>query len=99
MVEGEIIQEGAFWTFRATCPRCGKPAEVKGLRKRALDHWQKGVLVQDAFPALSPAEREVLASGMHDECFDAWYPDVDVDPPTDDEILGYIQKIREEGSL
>ncbi len=75
MVKGVIVREsGVFYTFRATCPRCEKPAEVTGLRKRALDRWQDGALVQTAFPGLSPAEREILVSGMHDECFNAWYP-------------------------
>jgi hypothetical protein len=91
MVKGMIIKEsGVFYTFRATCPRCEKPAEVKGLRKRALDRWQAGALVQNAFPGLSPAEREILASGMHDECFNAWFP-----PDPEDEI--YIGEIRGEG--
>src|SRR5271154_3191187 len=81
MIKGEIIQEGAFWTFRATCPRCEKPAEVKGLRKRALDRWQGGALVQDVFPQICPSGREILASGMHDACFDEWfYPP---DPPVE----------------
>ncbi len=74
MVKGMIIKEGAFYTFRTACPRCEKPAEVKGLRKRALDRWQSGTLVQNAFPDLSAVDREILASGMHDECFDAWFP-------------------------
>jgi hypothetical protein len=75
MVKGDVIQEpGGFWTFRTTCPRCEKPAEVRGLRKRAIERWQQGVLVQNAFPALSVDDLEILASGMHSECFDAWFP-------------------------
>ena len=77
MVAGEIVREGTFFTFRTMCPRCGKPAEVKGLRRRALEMWQKGAHIQDMFPDLSSAEREILMSGLHDECFDAWYPDLD----------------------
>jgi hypothetical protein len=73
MVKGVITKEpGGFYAFRTTCPHCKEPAEVKGLRKRALDRWQAGASVQDVFPQICPADREILASGMHDACFDEW---------------------------
>lgn len=89
----EIIRDShGTYTYRAICPRCEKPAEVKGLRKGALDRWNlgQGDFIQDAFPELSPADREVFLTGMHDECFNAWYP-----PDPEDEI--YTGEIRGEG--
>lgn len=81
-VRGEIIREPhGTYTFRTTCPLCGKPAEVTGLRKRALDRWDmgRGDFVQDAFPELSPAGREILLSGSHGPCFDVAFPEDDYD--------------------
>lgn len=67
----EIIKEGTFYTFRTTCPFCGKPAEVKNLRKRALERWNMGLgaFVQDAFPDLSASDREILHTGICGECW------------------------------
>jgi hypothetical protein len=76
----EIIKapNGSF-TYRTTCPLCLLPAEVRGLRKRALDRWDqgKGLLVQDAFPQLSAAGQEILVTGMHDSCFDSLFEPTD----------------------
>jgi hypothetical protein len=72
----EVIRQpdGSF-TLRRTCPMCLLPAEVHGLRKRALDRWDfgKGALVPDVFPQLSAAEREILVSGMHGSCYDGLF--------------------------
>ena len=72
----EIVrdQHGTF-TFRTTCPLCQLPAEVRRLRKRALDRFDfgRGELVQEVFPQLSAAEREILMTGMHDSCFESLF--------------------------
>mgnify|MGYP000595189824 CR=1 FL=1 len=33
--------------------------------------WEKGVFVQNAFPGLTPSERELLISGICGKCFDS----------------------------
>lgn len=83
--KAEIVKEGSFYTYSTTCPACGKPAEVRGLRKQALDRWDlgRGEFVQDAFPQLSADDREILVSGMHGECFDEEFPPDDDDPGFD----------------
>lgn len=32
--------------------------------------WQDGMLIQDAMPGLTPAQREILISGVCGACFD-----------------------------
>lgn len=40
--------------------------------------WQGGMLVQEAFPELSPDLRELLISGTHPACWDElWGDEVD----------------------
>lgn len=53
-----------------TCMFCEVPVQVD-VPKQAYEIWATGAgpLVQDAFPTLSPAEREVLLSGTHGKCF------------------------------
>lgn len=35
--------------------------------------FELGALVQDAFPDMSPSERELLVSGICGDCFDAMF--------------------------
>lgn len=55
-------------TLARPCPICGKTNEVV---VRAADYkaWQAGVLAQNAFPYLSPDEREMLISGICGRCW------------------------------
>jgi hypothetical protein len=70
---GTLSREpGGTYIYRSRCPACGMPSEVRGLRKTAYDRWRKGDAFDDALPDLSPAEREILLSGLHSACFDAW---------------------------
>lgn len=69
------------------CIWCGKRAllEVSTELGERIKAWQKGrkenpsrtPFIQDALPELSPAQREVLISGTHDECFDKMFPPED----------------------
>jgi hypothetical protein len=36
---------------------------------RSLMDWKKGAYIQDAFPALNDAEREILKTGFHPHCW------------------------------
>jgi len=51
-----------------TCPFCQSQNEVK-VTKAAFEAWQRGEYVQNAFADLSAAERELLKTGMCDDCF------------------------------
>lgn len=50
------------------CMQCGKTSTLT-LDKKAFEAWQKTVHVQKAFPNMTAAEREILISGTHDECW------------------------------
>ena len=41
----------------------------------AEQRWRQGVHIQDAFPTLSPAEREFMMTGMPEDDFDALWPE------------------------
>jgi len=55
-----------------TCFACGE-AGVLFVSLPGLLAWQAGVLVQDAFPALSVDGREQLVSGTHPACWDEMF--------------------------
>jgi hypothetical protein len=64
------------------CFHCGKDGWVAMTYDQFLfakDAFAKGALVQDAFPFLSPDEREMLISGTHPECWTAMFGDEDDD--------------------
>lgn len=65
--------------FEARCIWCGCPVAVDRLDPEQFKAWQAGALAQDAFPALSAAEREALVSGSHAECFGEMFPEDDED--------------------
>ncbi|MFY3742238.1 MAG: hypothetical protein HMLIMOIP_002702 [Candidatus Nitrosomirales archaeon] len=43
------------------------------LDEEALIKWHYGMFIQDAFPELTPGERELIQTGTHSECFDAMF--------------------------
>ncbi len=49
------------------CPWCGKDYEIRvpydGYRK-----WYNGALIQNAFPTLTPTERECMITGYCADC-------------------------------
>lgn len=54
------------------CPWCGKTSKLKLSTTTWLDGltaYKNGVLVQHAWPTLSPDERELLVSGICNECW------------------------------
>ncbi len=53
------------------CMMCGKRADPVWMPKEACLRWRHGELLQVAWPSGSEADREVLISGTHSECYDA----------------------------
>jgi hypothetical protein len=64
-------------SVKAICPKCEKAATVENLDLERFQRWMAGEMIQSAFPDLSAADRETLMSGLHDECFNAWFPPED----------------------
>jgi hypothetical protein len=50
------------------CTFCGK-GTILSLPEYAVKEWQAGMLVQRAFPEMLPAQRELLISGTHPDCW------------------------------
>ena len=55
-----------------SCPICGHANEIEVNEEDYFD-WCDGKLAQDAFPYLSPSEREKLISGICPKCWDKFY--------------------------
>ena len=49
------------------CPVCGT-VSIINIPDDAYDKWQAGELIQNAWPEGTPAEREVLISGLCKTC-------------------------------
>lgn len=55
------------------CKTCGQVIEME-VNEKDLVMYRAGVVkVQDAFPYLTPAEREILVSDICGDCFDAMF--------------------------
>jgi hypothetical protein len=51
-----------------TCTVCGE-YEVWSLDRKAVENWQGGEYIQNAFPDMSAEDRELLISGTHPACW------------------------------
>lgn len=55
-----------------TCPFCGKQSVFDVDKKtwyKGEQAYRNGALIQNAWPTLSPAQRELLLTGMCEECW------------------------------
>ncbi len=70
------------YVMTTTCPRkkhvdaCPRTREIR-LDGAGLYKYRQGALLQEAFPKLTPGEREGLQTGMSDECWDDMFKDMD----------------------
>lgn len=60
----------------STCPVCGA-AQAVTIDPDAYIRWKQGAKIQEAFPALTPDERESLQTGICQTCWDAMTPEED----------------------
>lgn len=51
------------------CIVCGKTGVVT-MSATSVERWQKGSLIQEAAPSLTPGQREQLITGTHPLCWD-----------------------------
>ena len=59
-------------TVITCCPFCHKAHEIAVNEMDYLD-WQDGKLAQDAFPYLSASDREMLISGIDENCWNGMF--------------------------
>jgi len=50
------------------CLVCGN-YELWSLNRGAVENWQAGENIQSVFPDMSLADREIMISGTHPECW------------------------------
>lgn len=69
----EIAYESTPQPFEVKCNWC---LQVQTVQITIQEHlaWRRGAFVQDAFPNLTPGERELFISGTCETCFDRMFP-------------------------
>lgn len=75
-IVGIASQAGDKITVVTECPLCGVRSNL-AISEAAYERWVGGLLIQDAFPDLSLAERERLKTGFCDACWQAMFGDDD----------------------
>lgn len=68
----EQIGAGLVRVETTPCPVCDEK-HIMILDEQGYVDWQYGELIQNAFPSLTVADREVLISGTCDKCFDEMF--------------------------
>lgn len=66
------VTEGEKIKVPCTCPMCKQTQDIE-VDADAYDAWQGGELIQNAFPDLSPDEREALKTGICGKCWDEMF--------------------------
>lgn len=75
------------------CPRCNK-TEVMSLNREQAMRWMEGALIQDAFPDMSVADRELLMTGTHDACWKEIFPEEELS--IKDKVQAEMQRVSAE---
>jgi hypothetical protein len=75
--EVRIVGHGNLVTVQRFCDFCNRMSQVGPLKREEVDRWNlaQGDFVQDIWPNLSAADREIIISGSHDKCFDSAFPE------------------------
>ena len=71
-----IEAPGHITFFENQCFHCGGKNEIYVFEKDYLK-WKNGDYIQSAFPYLSDAQREVIKTGIHPECWKQIFPEVE----------------------
>lgn len=97
------VTEGEKIKVPCTCPMCKQTQDIE-VDADAYDAWQGGELIQNAFPDLSPDEREALKTGICGKCWDEMFggPEDFEDEDEYEEIAeckGRDKAVKEESDL
>src|ERR1700753_2800786 len=81
VIPGSHSNDGTTVTVsvRKMCQLCNQYAVVHNVSLEGVKIWDngKGPFVQNVFPTMEPADREVLITGTHPSCWDKAFPDDD----------------------
>lgn len=88
-----LLEENGTLTLSFHCRLCGQPSFLNGIDPERYALYVSGAYAQDAFPSLTPGQRETLISGSHEACFDEAFPQ---EPEmTEDDILDALTEVVE----
>lgn len=62
-------------TVKGNCPSCGAEWQIEVEEKDYLDFTENGKLAQHAFPYLSAEDRELIISGICNNCWEVIFSD------------------------
>lgn len=68
-VQSVVVNGDTVLVTTHNCIQCGNPGQVR-VPVKEYAAWENGGLIQSAMPSLSAAERELIISGTHGECYD-----------------------------
>ena len=74
----QIINKGEQTEFVVVCPNCGKeynPCPKCVGSTSGYEAYKNDALIQNAFPELPPEERELLISGICNDCWNEMFSD------------------------
>jgi hypothetical protein len=88
-------------TVTKTCTFCDEDATVENIPIKAYNKWDegRGPHIQNVLPMLSAADREILLSGTHDECWNKAFPPDDEDMPDGDEDYDPGPEVDDQGGM
>jgi len=72
------VERPAKTPFPVVCTHCRKHYTLYIHMQDYLD-WRQQKLIQNAFPYLTQADRELMKSGMCGECWDGMFKDLEED--------------------
>jgi|TARA_R110000824_G_scaffold350206_2_gene537140 hypothetical protein len=60
-------------SVKKRCPECKAIHVLENINIDKLGEWLQGGLIQNCFPELSATEREILKTGICEECWDKMF--------------------------
>jgi hypothetical protein len=87
-----VLRATGFTVVCGRCPLCGERTELEVATAEladAINAWRfagpNRPYIQDAFPHLTPGQREEILTAMHERCFDSAFA-VDEDDDRDEDL-------------
>jgi hypothetical protein len=69
-----MSRETGYIQIDTICPECHKKTTLSVIEDE-YKSWKQGTLIQNAFPNLTPEERELLMTGICNNCWETMFDD------------------------